>query len=159
LYDLIGAGIGIGIAVVMLGPLQAGMVGAALGLALPIAVTGGVLMPAYACRLLDLDVKQYVGSVAPGPLLSSTPFAGCLLLSRYVFPESAGAALAAGLGAGGLVLAVVYWRWVLPETLKRRALGRWGVQGRQQPAGEFPIGDFRFPVRKEAVPVNRESEA
>jgi hypothetical protein len=53
----------------------------------------------------------------------SIPFAVCLLFSRIALPFSDWGSLGLGLGTGGMVLGVMYWRYVLPVSL-RDALGK-----------------------------------
>jgi O-antigen/teichoic acid export membrane protein len=120
LFELTGAALSVVLGLVALGWFKGNMIGAAVAVALPVALSGGVAMPVYACRLLDLSVWKYVRTIVPGPVLACIPLAGCLVLARQTFLSSPFVALGVGLLVGGLVTAVVYWRWVLPESLKAR---------------------------------------
>jgi len=128
-FELVAAGIGIAAGLIVLGPLQGGTVGAAATLALPIAVNGGIVLPAYACRVLQLSWQDYLRAVVPGPVLAGLPFTCCLVLARLGFPDTPPVALMAGAGAGGVVTVAVYWRWVVPGAWKARALSR--LRGRR----------------------------
>ncbi len=120
LFELGSALLSVGLGIVLMAYYQMGMVGAAVAMAVPVALSGGIFMPAYACRVLGIAPWQYIRAVVPGPVLAGIPFAVCLLSARYLFAERDGPQLALGLTSGGLVLAIVYWRWVLPLTVKRR---------------------------------------
>ncbi|MBN1346199.1 MAG: oligosaccharide flippase family protein [Phycisphaerae bacterium] len=139
LMELGGAVVGIGLGFLALGPLGWGMVGAAAAVAVPVSLVGGVLLPMYGCWLLGMPLGRYVKSVAVGPMLAIVPFAGCLLLARHLRPEAPLASLGIGVLSGGVVLAGVYWIWVVPMALRARILGMLGMGGRS--------GDASGPLR------------
>ena len=58
------------------------------------------------------------------PVLSAIPFAFCLVGARVVFVDSPLGALLAGGAGGGSILTWLYWRTVLPQSLKKRIVGR-----------------------------------
>lgn len=121
-FDLGAAVAGILLGLVILGPLNGGLFGAAIAMTLPVAVSGGVFMPVYACRCLHLPMRRYLVEVVPGPLLASVPLAVCLIASRILFDGQPIVALAVGVGVGGLVTLPLYVRWVLPASLKSRII-------------------------------------
>lgn len=126
-YELLAAVVSVAAGIVILGPLDGGMLGAALALALPIGLNSGIVVPLYACRCLNLSPRSYIQSVVPGPVLASVPLAACLLLARWSAAGDPLVTLGLGLGTGGLVTAAVYWRWVVPEPMAarvRRMLGQ-----------------------------------
>ena len=133
-YELLTAGVSVAAGIVILGPLNGGMLGAALALALPIAINSGIVVPLYACRCVGLSAGSYVKSVVPGPLFASMPLAVCLGFACWSAPGDPLVTLALGLGTGGVVTLGVYWRWVLPESMAARVrqmlkLGRRGTGG------------------------------
>jgi O-antigen/teichoic acid export membrane protein len=109
--------------IIGVGVLGWGLVGAAMSLALPLLVVNGIYMPIHACRRLGMPLGQYMVATSKGPLLCSIPFAACLVAARMVWPDSPVVALGAGLATGGTVLALLYWRYALPPSLRQRIAG------------------------------------
>ncbi|MEE9293579.1 MAG: oligosaccharide flippase family protein [Phycisphaerae bacterium] len=120
LADLAAMLVSIGLCITILGLSDGSMAGVAVAIAVPVALSGGVFVPLYACRVLDLSVRRYVRGTLPGPALTAIPFVGAILPARLLFDGSPWLALGVGLGVGGSVLAITYWRWVLPPSLKSR---------------------------------------
>jgi hypothetical protein len=118
------------------GVLGQGLVGAALAMAGAVTLSGGLIVPLYACSLLKLSPLRYLREVLPGPLAAAAPLATTLALVRILHDGSALTALAWGAGLGGLVAAVVYWNWVVPPTTRRQILGRIGRRPRPAVAAE-----------------------
>jgi O-antigen/teichoic acid export membrane protein len=118
------------LSVLALGPLGWGLPGVALAMVGPLTVANVLVIPLYACRVLDLSWRQCLRQTLPRPLASVTPLTACLLAGRLLWPHSAGAALGLGLLAGTTVTAPIYWRWVLParvkEAIRRRIVRRGG---------------------------------
>jgi O-antigen/teichoic acid export membrane protein len=123
------AAIGIPIAALVLGYLHWGIVGGAVAAVIPQALLYGVFIPAYACRLVGLPVRQYLVETLPSPFVANVPLVLCLLASHTLWPDSVGANLVGGLGAGTVVLGVIYWHRVLPERIKMRVLRLAGLRG------------------------------
>ncbi len=109
---------------VALGPLHLGVIGAALGVSVPFALTGMVYNSIVVCRRLSMRLGEYVWTVSWKPILHLLPFVIILLVCRFCFARSQLIGLAAGLAAGCPVLAFVYWRKVLPVALKHTILDR-----------------------------------
>lgn len=127
--------VSIGLGYVAVGMLNGGLVGAAIAMSLPLAVSGGIVTPLYACRVLDLSVLSYLRRVFPSPIIASIPLAFCLLVSRFIFKESAMRSVCVGVGLGALMTVAIYWRWVLPDMIKIRVRKIWSR----------PVGD-RWPL-------------
>lgn len=109
--------------IISVGVLGWGLVGAAISLALPVLIVNGIYMPIHACRRLGMPLGQYVVATSKGPLLCSIPFAACLVAARMIWPESPIIALGAGLASGGMVLALLYWKYALPPSLRDKLAG------------------------------------
>jgi O-antigen/teichoic acid export membrane protein len=119
LANLIAAICGIGLSVVALEILQAGLLGAA-AVVLPSALANGIYVPLYACRRFGISVTQYFTQTLRGPIGCALPYGICLVATRLVFYESHFIALAIGLVAGGAVLVPLYWRFALPQSMKAK---------------------------------------
>lgn len=120
LFEAVSLALGLGLGWLLIGPLQWGLTGAAVALTGPLVLSGGVLLPWYACRRLDLPLASYLRRVFVGPLAASLPLAACLLLARGLPLPHTVARVTFALLLGGLVTALVYWRWVVPAGLKAR---------------------------------------
>lgn len=116
-----------------------GIFGAAIAIALPLALFSGVVVPIYACELLRVRFGAFVREVALTPLVAVAPFAAVLIAARLALADRPLAALAAGLAVGGVVLAAVYWRFVLPADLRARLAARIG-RGTQPPQAPRDAG-------------------
>jgi O-antigen/teichoic acid export membrane protein len=104
-----------------LGPLHGGLSGAALALTVPLVLLNFVYTAAYACRVLQMSYWRYLLDVWRMPLACGLPFILCLLGVRWMFDGRPGVCFLVGMGAGGLVLSAVYWRWAIPPETKTRA--------------------------------------
>ena len=124
--EFVAAVCGVALCAVAMSRFDGGMTSAALAIALPVTIVGGLLTPIYACRVLGVKLWRYVGAVTLGPLLAVVPFVVILVVARWVWPNQPMRSLFIGTGCGGLVLAAVYWIWVVPPALRvriSRALG------------------------------------
>lgn len=66
-----------------------GIVGVALGTAIPHIVIFGIILPLYACRLLGLSWWQYVSRSLAWPLLNAVPFSvGAWVIHEYMPPSN-----------------------------------------------------------------------
>jgi len=124
IIDWCGVILGIVLAWILIAVFDLGMLGAAIGLAVPIALTGGLVMPIIACSACALPVTQYLRRIGWGPLLANVPMALSFALSR-VWLE--GFWIAAGASVGGLITLPIYWRLVVPAEMRRRLLGKFGI--------------------------------
>ena len=110
--------VAVGLTLVAMGPLDWGLTGVALAVCIPQAVTSGLYVPALACRRLRLPFAYYLLQVWRRPILYCTPFALCLALARLALNSEMWSVAAAALVTGGLFLAVIYYRNVVPSSLK-----------------------------------------
>jgi hypothetical protein len=123
-FDLAAAVAALVLGVLLLGVLHAGLLGAAVAVAVPLAISGGVLMPMYACRRLNLTLAEYARRVIPGPVVAALPMALCLGAARLACAGHPLAMLLLGAGGGGLITLAVYVRWVLPAAWRERLVAR-----------------------------------
>ncbi len=126
--EFVSAACGVTMCAFSLGYLAGGMLTAALAIALPVTIAGGIVAPIYACHVLNLSIRAYAQRVMLGPLIAVIPFAGCLLAARWACPHSAWQSLAVGLVFGGIVLACIYWAWVIPAHHRTRLLDRFALR-------------------------------
>jgi len=94
----------------------------AFSVSLSLVLVDGVFMPIYACRRIGLSTVDYLRHAWEQPILCSIPFALCLVISRLVYSDQPATALLSGISSGGMVIGVVYWRWVLPESVRDKVI-------------------------------------
>jgi O-antigen/teichoic acid export membrane protein len=104
-----------------------GLIEVAACLAVAMTLSNGVYLPLYACRKLGMPLRVFWQQVWRGPVVCAVPFAVCLVLARAVFSPSPGIAAVVGATAGSFVLAVCYWRAVLPDEWKQRLFSRFSL--------------------------------
>jgi O-antigen/teichoic acid export membrane protein len=102
-----------------------GLTGAALAIGVPYTILG-VYVAVFACRRLGVPIRDYLAKAWLPPALCSVPFALVLLASRWAFADRPLLAVVAGSAVGGVVLAVLYWSYLTPETI-RAAVSRRGA--------------------------------
>ncbi len=107
----------VGLTVLVLGFLKWRLAGVAIAVTLPLTIINIVYLPLLICRRVELDVKRYLLFVTVGPVIHVLPFAICLLAGRFVFKANPLNGLLWGGAVGGAILAVIYWRYVLPAKL------------------------------------------
>ena len=113
-----------GLAYLAVGVLGWGLIGAALAVAIPVLLSSALYVPALACRRLELPFAQYLLQVWGTPLLACLPFMACLLAGRIVFLKQPLLAITAGPALGAPLLMFVYYRQVLPLSLKAKIAAR-----------------------------------
>jgi O-antigen/teichoic acid export membrane protein len=123
---------------VTLGPLQGGLIGAALALTIPIILVNFFYSAPYACRVVGLSYWRYLSEVWSMPIACGMPFVLSLVVVRLLFDGNPLLCLLVGMGFGGLILAPIYWRWAIPGSIKVQArssvVGFWNrVRGRGRP--------------------------
>jgi membrane protein EpsK len=96
---------------------HAGLVGAALAVTMPLLLVNLFYLPTLLCRRLGQRLGAFYREVAVRPLIHLMPFAMSLLVGRILFKAYPALAFTVCV-AGAVVLAVFYWRSVLPQSLK-----------------------------------------
>lgn len=122
LWELIGAITGVLLCLIFMGFFDWGLVGAAVGVAIPLSIVGGAAPALFACRALDVRLGTYLRAVSAGPLLCVIPFVLCLASARWIYADEPLTALLFGGVAGGAVLGAIYYRFVLPATLRAKCI-------------------------------------
>jgi O-antigen/teichoic acid export membrane protein len=112
----------VGLNILVLRYLQWGLVGTAVAVTLPLAILNMVDIPHLMCRRVGLGMGQYFRATVAAPALHLLPFAVCLVATRLLFRARPFAGLALGVITGGGVLAVIYWRNVLPKRVRVKVL-------------------------------------
>lgn len=107
------------IGALFVGVLNWGLIGAALAVALGVAVNGLAPM-VFLCRAMSIGPLEYLRKAMLGPLLTVLPLAVAMLAAKLFFPYNPLLELAIGLGLGGTTLVLAYWRYALPYSLKAR---------------------------------------
>ncbi len=116
--SLLNAALNLGLSLWWVKPL--GLVGVALGTAVPLGLVAGVATAVYAARALALPLRRYLweGMLRPG--LVSLVFLAPALAIQRVFHPIGWIPLAAAVGGSWLVFAVVAWRFGVDADERRR---------------------------------------
>jgi len=114
----------VGLTVLALGPLDTGLAGAAIAVTLPLTIVNLIYLPLLVCRRVGLDLSRYFLNAMVEPVVYTLPFAACLVVARIMFPAQPLLGLVWGAASGSVVLAIVYWRYVLPKSICRKIWAR-----------------------------------
>ena len=106
-----------GLTILVLGSLKWGLAGVAVVVTLPLTIVNIIYLPYVICRRINLDMRRYVLSVTTGPIVLVLPFAIFLIFARLFFNAEPLIGLVWGGVTGSVVLIVLYWRFVLPESV------------------------------------------
>jgi len=117
--SLVNALLNLGLSIAWVKPY--GLVGVALGTAVPLVLLGGVVTALYACRVLRLSIRRYLweGMIRPG--LATLSFAIPAVLAQVLWRPTGWFALGTVVALCWFLFAFVAWRWAL-STYER---GRW----------------------------------
>jgi O-antigen/teichoic acid export membrane protein len=96
-----------------------GVIGDALGTAIPLTLTSVFFLPLYSCRVLGVPLKEFLREAYVLPLALCAPLVATLLFTRSVLPVHNYLQLATELTAGG----VVYGSGMLWWFLAREPMG------------------------------------
>ena len=91
------------------------LINAALLIAVPLSLGNGIVIPVYACRQFGITFAEYMHHVFLIPFMCSLGLLFVALASRTVFSENLYLSLGSGIVAGGLLIALLYWRFLLPD--------------------------------------------
>jgi O-antigen/teichoic acid export membrane protein len=132
LSKLLASAASVGLAVLMLWRWDMGLLGAAVAVTLPMAIADGLYVPWHACRELGLSFATYLYEAWRGPVLAAIPFAAALVAGRFLMPSITLIWLAVSVAPAGVLLALTYWKFVLPASSKLQARTKlaslWGVK-------------------------------
>jgi O-antigen/teichoic acid export membrane protein len=120
----IGSLVAVAAAAVVMGVLKMGLLAVAIGVTVPLLLVNLIYAPLNTCRSIDLSVAAYFKRSLLSPLLATLPLAVCLIGARWLLPEHQTASLIAGSAVGAVVMLPIYWRHVLPPSLKQMVLKR-----------------------------------
>jgi O-antigen/teichoic acid export membrane protein len=113
--------LGLGLSLVFVRALGWGLPGAALAVAVPLSLGGGLFVAVAASHRLGLSVTRYLRQSYLSPILCAIPFAACLSFARIAFADRPLASLIVGSLSGGMVIAPLTWYFVLPRSARAKA--------------------------------------
>jgi O-antigen/teichoic acid export membrane protein len=114
--------IGVALSVLNVAVLGLGLPGAAMAFAVPTLTVRGIVVPIYVSRRLGITLRVLAREGYARPIACCIPFAIVLLACRVLLANRPLAALLAGGLLGGLVLAPLYWKFLLPSQVRRLLL-------------------------------------
>jgi O-antigen/teichoic acid export membrane protein len=121
--NFVGALLSLGLGWLNAEVLGLGLPGAALAIAVPTFLVAGIYVVGYASRSVGLPMGQYLRHSFLPPLACCVPLAGVLLAARMLFGANPALAVGVGVTVGGLVLAPLYWHFLLTPELQSKVRG------------------------------------
>jgi hypothetical protein len=83
-------------------------------------IGNGIVLPLYACRQLDIPVRQYVRRAFGLAIAINVPTAIALLLTRLILGNRSLAVIGTGALVMLLTIAPLYWRFALNDVTRQR---------------------------------------
>jgi O-antigen/teichoic acid export membrane protein len=120
--SLVSSAVGLVLGAVLVGMLEWQLMGAAVAIAVPLSLGNGVAVAVMASRRAGMTLVAYGRVAFVEPLACCIPFAGALLLIRAHVQGRPVAALGLAAVAGVVLLLPIYWRFLMPPTLRSRVL-------------------------------------
>ncbi len=105
--------VGIAMTVMLVGYLDMGLIGAALGLVVPMALVNLFVTPVYACRVLGASPLGFWYGAAAKPVLLAIPFGVVLALTRVLVTGGPALTVVVGVASASAVYAVLLWRFAV----------------------------------------------
>jgi len=119
--NLCGAGVAVGLLFIFVGKLGWGSAGAAVSVAIPVTIVNLFIMPYSGCKKLGVPISKYLVRSTTGPVLAAIPIVMILVACRILFTGKPIMGLLIGVVLCGPILAIIWWRWALPESAKEQA--------------------------------------
>jgi len=111
-----------------LGSLKFGLVGVAASVAFSLTFFYSLYLIIYVSRTVGIPVRKYIWESLRGPGLFAIPMIFCLVSARIIFPkEPLFSLLWAGV-ASIVVLAIPYWRYAIPQSMKSKLITWLGLK-------------------------------
>jgi O-antigen/teichoic acid export membrane protein len=90
----------------------------------PLALLNAIYVPLYVCRQLKLSGRDYFWKALAEPVFYMVPATVILLLVRWWLWSQPLLALPVGIAIAAMITIPIYWRWVLPESMKKKIRAR-----------------------------------
>jgi O-antigen/teichoic acid export membrane protein len=138
--DVAASIVGIGLTAILIGVFDLGLIGAALGLVVPMTLVNLLVTPVYACRVLQVPFWGYIRRSTVKPFLLALPFGAVLALGRALLSGGPAVTLCISVGAAGAVYLALMWCFALAPEQRRRVLRWMRLRPRPGNAGSGPSG-------------------
>ncbi len=97
-------------------------------ISLTIFLINGILIPTYACRKLEIPFADYLRALISGPVVAAVAAGAIVFATKSILAESLSGWRFAYLIAGyGVVIGVIYFRYLLPPQFRERLLHRFAA--------------------------------
>src|SRR5207248_768527 len=118
--------------------MKFGLLEVAMAATVPLLLVNAIYAPIHTCRCIGLPWGSYVTQTFVYALVRTLPFGACLLGARWVFGDHIRQSLLVGGLVGTTVMVPMYWRNVLPPSIKCRLTAKFGLEKTSPP--ESPNG-------------------
>ncbi len=95
----------------------------ALLIGISLTLGNGIIIPIYACALMNISVFRYIWNSFSIPFVCNLPLIAALLLSRLFFIDSLLVSTLLSLAIGGSVTVSLYFFFILPYKYRQKILG------------------------------------
>jgi O-antigen/teichoic acid export membrane protein len=95
---------------------------ASLVVGIPLSLGMGVSVIIFGCLKLKVPLTHFLGQVIKVPVLCSVPYALSLMVCRKMFAGKPVLEVVAGFLCAVALLGPLYWRYVIPETARKKAV-------------------------------------
>lgn len=96
----------------------------ALLIAVPLTIGNGIFIPVCACSKLGIPITKYIRHTFLAPFLCALVPGLCMALSRILLSNNAMTSLGFVVIIGTLLTALIYWKYIFPESIRSRISGR-----------------------------------
>lgn len=111
-----------GILMLMMGLENLSLTKSALLISIPIMISNGIVIPFFACYQLGVNKTHYLRDAFLAPTACTIPIAFWIMFSRSVFEDSALMSFSVGCIGGGLIIVVLYFRYMIPQAFKKNII-------------------------------------
>jgi O-antigen/teichoic acid export membrane protein len=104
--------------------MDAGLISVSISIGASLTIVNVLVIPIVVARAARMSVRTYVLETVPNAVAAVLPFGLWLVICRYLLGFGDLATLGLGLGGGGVLLGLAYWRAIIPPELKARLIAR-----------------------------------
>lgn len=102
------------------------LLGVAIFAMVPLTVAYIFYMPWYTAHCLKISTWKFVHESLTGPALAGLLLSICLVAVRCFETGNPRLTLLLGAGLGGLIMTPIYWKWAMPESIKKKLFNVFG---------------------------------
>ena len=102
---------------------------AAIVVSISLTAGPGIAVVHGACRRFNVSFRDYLRDAVSGPLLCNLPLVAVVVVSRLLDSNVTFLDAVIWCAVGGTSVVVLYWFWIVPDSLRNKVLRRFGMSG------------------------------